>query len=137
VLGELGVLIAGAAGSGKSGLALALVSHMRAFGKFGRLVADDQLFLSQHAGRLFCTAPDSIAGLVEIRGIGPRPVAYEAKAQVDLLVRLVDRDVAPRFAEMEMETLADCQVPCMTLAAADRQAALFAIISQLFLPPFG
>jgi serine kinase of HPr protein (carbohydrate metabolism regulator) len=137
VLGDRGVLIAGASGSGKTGLALALVLHARSFGLFGRLVGDDQLFLSVHGGRLFCAAPRAIAGLAEIRGLGPRPVDFETKAPVDLFVRLADSREAPRFAEPETETLAGCAVPRLTLAGGDRDAALYAVASRLAMPPFG
>ena len=137
VLGDRGVLIAGASGSGKTGLALALVVHARSFGLFGRLVGDDQLFLSVHGGRLFCAAPRAIAGLAEIRGLGPRPMDFEMKAPVDLFVRLADKDDAPRFPDDESELLAGCEVPRLTLAGGDRDAALYAVASRLMLPPFG
>ncbi len=101
VLGDRGVLIAGAPGSGKTGLALALVSHARSFGLFGRLVGDDQLFLSVHHGRLVCAAPPTIAGLAEVRGLGPSPLEFEARAPVDLYVTLVDNAAAQRFPETE------------------------------------
>lgn len=136
VLGDRGVLIAGASGSGKTGLALALVAHVRSFGGFGRFVADDQVFLSARHGRLVCTAPEAIEGLAEIWGIGPRPVAFEAAARIDLLVRLVEPQAAPRLQEAETELLQGCAVSRLTLADGDRQAALFAVASWLSLPPY-
>ncbi len=136
VLADRGILIAGTSGSGKTGLALALVMHARSFGLFGRLVGDDQLLLSAHGGRLVCAAPTTIAGLAEVRGIGPVPVEHEPRAQVDLVVRLVSAAAAPRFAEPATERLAGCDVPCLVLAAGDRDAALFAVASRLSLPPF-
>lgn len=135
VLGERCVLITGASGSGKTGLALALVAHARSLGLFGRLVGDDQLFLSAHHGRLVCAAPAAIAGLAEIRGLGPRPMEFEAKARVDLLVRLVDE--APRFQEDATEIIAGCAVPCLMLAAGDERMTFLAVASCLSLPPFG
>jgi serine kinase of HPr protein (carbohydrate metabolism regulator) len=136
VLRDRGIVIAGSSGSGKTQLALALISHARSFGLFARLVADDQIFLSAHQGRVICAAPATIAGLVEVRGVGPRPAAHEKKAPVDLLVRLVERNVAERFPEAETEALRGCDVPLLRLAAADRRAALTAIAARLSLPPF-
>lgn len=136
VLGDRGIVIAGSPGAGKTLLALALISHARSLGLFARLVADDQVFLSAHDGRLVCAAPETIAGLVEVRGVGPQPTAYEKKAPVDLLVRLVERSVAERFPEAETEALAGCDVPLLRLAADDRQAALMAVAARLSLPPF-
>jgi serine kinase of HPr protein (carbohydrate metabolism regulator) len=137
VVGDRGVLISGASGLGKSGLALALVVHARSFGLFGRLVGDDQLLLSSRNGRLFCAVPAALAGLAEIRGLGPRPVAHEPLAPVDLHVVLVEKGVAQRFPEPESGVLAGCAVPVLRLAGGDRDGALLAIASCLDLPPFG
>jgi serine kinase of HPr protein (carbohydrate metabolism regulator) len=137
VLGDRGIVIAGSSGAGKTQLALALISHVRSFGLFARLVADDQILLSACNGRVVCAAPATIAGLVEIRGIGPSPVEHEAKASVDLIVRLVERQAAERFPEAQNESLLGCDVPLLRLAADDRQAATMAVAARLSLPPFG
>jgi len=137
VVGDRGVLISGASGHGKTGLALALIMYARALGRFGCLIGDDQLLLSGHGGRLVCAAPRTLAGLVEIRGLGPRPIRHEAKALVDLHVDLVDKLEAERFPEPELGLLAGCSVPLLRLAGGDREAALRAVASSLALPPFG
>lgn len=59
-----GLLITGAAGEGKSSLALQLM----ALG--AELVADDCTFLSNVGGALVARAPDSIGGRIEARGLG-------------------------------------------------------------------
>ncbi|MEP9387066.1 HPr kinase/phosphorylase [Mesorhizobium sp. KR9-304] len=137
VLGDRGVVIAGETGMGKTQLALDLISRVRTQGMFARLVADDQILLSAHGGRLVCTAPAAIAGLVEIRGLGPSPLAHLARAPVDLVVRLVERRAAERFPQAEAELLLGCAVPLLRLAADDRRAALTAVMARLSLPPFG
>ena len=60
----LGVLILGEAGSGKSDLALRLIAE----GVL--LVADDQTWVDVVDGRLRACAPPSIAGSMELRGVG-------------------------------------------------------------------
>ena len=137
VVGDRGVLISGASGQGKTGLALALVMYARSLGRFGCLVGDDQLLLSSHYGRLVCTAPRTLAGLVEIRGLGPRQIRHEARGLVDLHVDLVDKADAERFPEPEIELLAGCSLPLLRLAGGDREAALRAVAACLALPPFG
>lgn len=137
VLGDRGIVIAGDSGAGKTQLALALIDHALAHGLFARLVADDQIFLSARHGRVVCIAPSTIAGLVEVRGVGPRPFGHEPKAPVDLLVRLVGRQAAERLPEAESEVLAGGDVPLLRLAADDRQAAKSAVLARLSLPPFG
>ena len=136
VLGDRGIVIAGESGAGKTQLALALVSHARSFGLFARLVADDQIFLSLHHGRLICTAPPTIAGLAEVRGLGPRRIGYVAKAPVDLLVRLADRGKTERFPEVETEKLLGCEVPLLKLSCDNSRAALTAVASRLSLQPY-
>ena len=72
MLGDRGIVIAGPSGAGKSQLALALIADVAGDAGASRaLVADDQVFLVAHDGRLACSAPPTIAGLVEVRGLGP------------------------------------------------------------------
>ncbi|CAN7584897.1 HPr kinase/phosphorylase [Aminobacter sp. LjRoot7] len=131
VLGDRGVLIAGASGSGKSSLALELVDRFRGAGRFARLVSDDQVFLSAHQGRLVCHAPSTIAGLVEIRGLGPVPAKYEAATAVDLLVRLVPANEVERLPEEASEPLLGCSVPRLMLAEREIVVATPALLAAL------
>jgi serine kinase of HPr protein (carbohydrate metabolism regulator) len=70
-----GVLLTGPAGSGKSSLALALVDQpglgLCANGPLiTRLVSDDQVSLIRTGPDIVMSAPDSLAGLLEVRGMG-------------------------------------------------------------------
>src|SRR5690242_4361974 len=58
------VLISGPSGSGKSDLALRLLD--RGF----TLVSDDQTIVKRDGDRVLATAPPTIAGKMEVRGIG-------------------------------------------------------------------
>ena len=58
------MLITGPSGSGKSDLALRLLD--RGF----TLVSDDQTIVRRDGDRLLASAPPTIAGKLEIRGIG-------------------------------------------------------------------
>ena len=75
-----GVLIEGPSGAGKSDLAL------RALSLGARLVADDRVLAWTDEGRLFGRAPETLAGLLEIRGLGIAPVAPLPYAGIDLIV---------------------------------------------------
>ncbi|NBC31227.1 MAG: hypothetical protein GVY13_00980 [Alphaproteobacteria bacterium] len=79
----VGVLLRGPAGSGKSDLALRLIDGG------ARLVADDQVDLRAEGARLIAAAPAPIAGLLEVRGLGPVPVPSLGEAEVGLIVDLV------------------------------------------------
>jgi serine kinase of HPr protein (carbohydrate metabolism regulator) len=136
VIGDRGVLITGGSGSGKTALALALITQARLEGMFARLVSDDQVFLSAHAGRVVCRAPETIGGLVEVRGLGPRPIRFEPATVVDLLARLVPAGAAERFPEEAAATIAGCPIACLDLAEHNVIGAAAAVAAQLFLPPF-
>lgn len=59
-----GLLICGRSGAGKSALAL----QMMALGAV--LIADDRTVLSPRDGGLWMSAPDTIRGMIEARGMG-------------------------------------------------------------------
>jgi serine kinase of HPr protein (carbohydrate metabolism regulator) len=76
------VLISGPSGSGKSDLAL------RLFDRGFTLVSDDQTIVKRSGDRLIASAPPTIAGKLEIRGIGIVDVPYVDDVPVVLLVEL-------------------------------------------------
>jgi serine kinase of HPr protein (carbohydrate metabolism regulator) len=131
LLEDRGVLITGGSGSGKTMLGFALIDHHCRQGGFARWVADDQVLLSACAGRLICAAPPAIAGLAEVRGVGPRPIDHEPQMVADLLVRLVPRAQAPRYQEQRHEVLAGCPIPSLDLPAADSAASALAVTAWI------
>ncbi len=76
------VLITGPSGSGKSDLTLRLLD--RGF----TLVSDDQTLVHRDGDRLVATAPPTIAGKLEIRGIGIVEMETVSDVPVALLVEL-------------------------------------------------
>ena len=80
--GGRAVLITGPSGSGKSDLALRLLD--RAF----TLVSDDQTILKRDGDRLLATAPPTIAGKLEVRGIGIIEMERSSDVPVALIVEL-------------------------------------------------
>ncbi|MEO9336126.1 HPr kinase/phosphorylase [Mesorhizobium sp. SB112] len=138
VLGDRCVMITGESGSGKTGLALVLIRRFRAKGIFSRLLSDDQLFLDAlPGGQLLCRAPDPIAGLVEIRGFQPSRVAFVGEAVLDMVVRLVDSENAPRFQEALPQPMFGTTIACLDLPLRDVQGAAQAVEAWFSLLPFG
>ncbi len=76
------VLISGPSGSGKSDLALRLLD--RGF----ILVSDDQTIVRRDGDRLIAAAPATIAGKLEVRGIGIVDIDTAGDTPVALLVEL-------------------------------------------------
>ena len=76
------VLITGPSGSGKSDLALRLLD--RGF----TLVSDDQTIVKRDGDRLLASPPPTLAGKLEIRGIGIVEVEHAAEIPIGLFVEL-------------------------------------------------
>jgi HPr kinase/phosphorylase len=81
-IGRYGVLLLGPSGAGKSDLALRLI------GRGAMLVADDRCDLSVERGKLVARPPKTIAGLLEVRGLGIHKMRYAVSAPVALTVDL-------------------------------------------------
>lgn len=135
-VGDRGVLVTGPSGSGKTELCLALLDHCRLWGAFARLVSDDQVFLSTAGERLIATAPETIAGLIEVRGLVPTRIPHEPGMVVDLLVRLVPGTQAPRMAEELSAEFLGCAVPALDLPANDARHAVAAVAARFGIGPF-
>jgi serine kinase of HPr protein (carbohydrate metabolism regulator) len=97
VIGEAGVLIRGASGSGKSRLALALIAGARSGGAFARLIGDDRIRLESCNARLIARGHPLILGQIEQRGAGVLHAAFIAAGVVRLVVDLVPSVKAPRY----------------------------------------
>lgn len=105
-----GALIQGPSGIGKSDLAL------RALAAGFRLVADDQVVVFASGGRLYGKAPESLAGLIEIRGLGIVATPAIAVAEVALVIRCLDTPAAvERLPEPRSESVCGLNVPVFDL----------------------
>ena len=88
-----GVLIRGASGAGKSDLALRLISH----GAY--LIADDQVILNTQKEQIIASAPKTLFGLIEVRGVGILHLPPALPAPLHLIVDLVEHDNIQRLPE--------------------------------------
>lgn len=88
---DAGVLILGDSGTGKSEMALRLI----AIGAI--LVADDRCELLFDGEALHARAPDNIAGLLEIRGVGIVTLPFVRQARLALVVGPVGIAAADRL----------------------------------------
>ena len=131
LIGRKAALIRGPAGSGKSYLAWQLLqAAARGALPFARLVADDRAFVEAHAGRLLVRPAPALAGLIEIRGLGIRRVAYEPIAAVGLVIDLAAPDAERYPAEAALKTDI-AGVPLARLAVAAGVDPLPAALAQL------
>ncbi|MFD1611638.1 HPr kinase/phosphorylase [Sphingomonas tabacisoli] len=119
------VLIVGDSGAGKSDLALRLIDRGAA------LVSDDQVLLNVEDERLIASAPDTIAGKIEVRGIGIMPILAQSPMPVALLIELTTPE---RMPEPQSRRLCGIDVP---VAALDPFEASAPIKAELALRQWG
>lgn len=114
-IGGRGVLITGRSGSGKSDLALRLID------RGAELVSDDYTLVRRVGSHLLARAPDTIAGKMEIRGVGLVELPALADVPICLLADL-DRPVE-RLPEMKEEVkIAGLCLPVIAISALEASA---------------
>jgi HPr kinase/phosphorylase len=130
--GAHAVLIRGAAGAGKSRLALALIQAAQAgLLPFARLVGDDRVHLEVHHRRLLVRPAAALAGLIEVRGLGIRQLDHEPVALVGLAVDLAADD-AERLPAAPDTIISGVRLPRLAVAAgADPLSAVLALLNSL------
>lgn len=119
LVGAKAALIRGPSGAGKSELAWALLEAGRCgVLPFARLVADDRAYVEAQGGRLLVRPAPALAGLIELRGLGIRSLAYEPVAVVGLVIDLAADDFARLPAAEAGETvIAGVRLPRLAVAA--------------------
>jgi serine kinase of HPr protein (carbohydrate metabolism regulator) len=116
-IGGRAVLLSGPSGSGKSDLALRLIDRGAA------LVSDDYTLVKRIDGRLVATAPATIAGRMEVRGLGIVDLPHVGEAPVALLIDLFDTiDRMP--LDMRRRAVAGLDVPIVRIVPFEASAPI-------------
>jgi serine kinase of HPr protein (carbohydrate metabolism regulator) len=114
-VGWRAALITGPSGAGKSDLTLRLI------GCGWRLVADDYAHVTASGGCLYALAPETIAGRMEVRGLGIVPVCARGLTRLALVVDLVEGPVE-RLPEPASRTLEGVALPLLRLNGFEASA---------------
>jgi serine kinase of HPr protein (carbohydrate metabolism regulator) len=109
------VLICGPSGSGKSDLALRLID--RGF----RLVSDDQTIVRKEGGKLIASAPPTIHGKLEIRGLGIVEMETVDDVPVALFVELTS-DIQRIPDDSRDRLVLDVRIPLISVDALTASA---------------
>ncbi|MEM7299644.1 MAG: HPr kinase/phosphatase C-terminal domain-containing protein [Pseudomonadota bacterium] len=124
LVGEIGLLVRGASGSGKSLLARLLLERCRARAQFAALISDDQVLLEARGRRLIARVPDTIEGKMEVRGFGIVQVPHEPSARIHGVIELVTDDDLPRIPNRKLEMIEGVGLPSMQVRGRDLVGAL-------------
>lgn len=111
------VLLCGPSGTGKSDLALRLID------RGAQLVSDDYTRVHRLEDRLFARAPDTIVGMMEVRGLGLIEVPHADNAPVALIIDLSDT-VERMPLEPVMRPVAGMDVPVVKVAPFEASAPI-------------
>jgi HPr kinase/phosphorylase len=111
------VLLRGPPGCGKSDLALRLIDGG------ARLIADDQALLFRREGHILVRAPATIAGLIEVLGVGILRLDPLDEVPLALVVDLVPAGQIERLPEPRFETILGLAIPLLALAPLEASAA--------------
>jgi HPr kinase/phosphorylase len=103
------VLFRGPSGSGKSDLALRMID------RGAKLVSDDRCNLEVSEDRIMVTAPETISGLMEIRGVGVVNIGTEPFASLALIVDLVSPEEMDRMPEKKVCTEYGAEIPVIKM----------------------
>ena len=108
-LDGMGLLIRGPSGIGKSDLALRLIDTG------ARLVADDRVDLMISNNDVVARAPETLAGLLEVRGLGVLRFPFLDATIIHLVVDLANPKDVARLPERSITDLVGMDRPAVTL----------------------
>lgn len=131
-LGEKAALIRGPSGSGKSDLALRCIAMppLAHVPYRAELVADDQVRLALNGGIVEASPPPTIAGKMEVRGLGVLTFPHRAAARLALVVDLVPAADVPRYPlDATSAYYLGVEVPLLRLAALESSSAVKLILA--------
>ncbi len=125
-IGGQAVLIEGSSGSGKSDLALRLID------RGATLISDDYTVIAAREGVLFATPPATIAGKIEVRGVGIVDIPHISGVAIAMIIdlahpvdRMPDLDSSQIILGQSIPMLALSAFECSAPIKVERALARF------------
>lgn len=105
-LNHKGILLIGPSGSGKSDLALRLIKEKQAI-----LISDDRINIEIVSGAIIASCPQTIQGLLEVRGIGIVKMPHKEQTKISLVIELTNNlEEIERLPQDETITLLGIEI---------------------------
>jgi HPr kinase/phosphorylase len=126
-LGKRAALLRGPSGAGKSDLALRFLALPGEENLRPLLVADDQVWIERaEKGELLASPPNTLAGKLEVRGLGILDVPFMAEARLVLVCDLVATGEVPRMPPepWESTTIAGIELPLLRVSPFEASAPM-------------
>ena len=111
------VLICGASGAGKSDLALRLID------RGAMLISDDYTIVRSSGGQLEASAPATIAGMMEVRGVGVVDLPSIDGARLALIIDL-SQDIDRMPGDPEEWLVAGAPLPVVKVSPFEASAPI-------------
>jgi serine kinase of HPr protein (carbohydrate metabolism regulator) len=137
-LGKRAALLRGSSGAGKSDLALRFLALPAEGEERPMLVADDQVWVAAgQNGELLVSPPDTLAGKIEVRGLGIVDVPFVAEARLVLVCDLVASAEIPRMPPepWESTTIGGVELPAMRVTPFEASAPVKLKMALLLVTP--
>jgi HPr kinase/phosphorylase len=137
-LGKRAALLRGDSGSGKSDLAFRFLALQGDGEERPILVADDQVCIKTgQKGELLVSPPDTLAGKIEVRGLGILDVPFVAEARLALVCDLVTSNEVPRMPPEPWEsmTIAGVKIPALKISPFEASAPVKLKMALLLMAP--
>ena len=126
-LGNRAALLRGGSGCGKSDLALKFLALPGDGELRPALVADDQVWVEGNGdGEALASAPGTIGGMIEVRGLGIAEMPFVAEVPLVLVCDLVEADAVPRMPcdPCERTKIAGVEIMALKLSPFEASAPL-------------
>jgi serine kinase of HPr protein (carbohydrate metabolism regulator) len=126
-LGNCAALLRGGSGCGKSDLALRFLALPGDGELRPALVADDQVWVEGNGdGQALASAPGTIGGMIEVRGLGIAEMPFVAEVPLVLVCDLVKADAVPRMPcdPWERTKIAGVEIMALKLSPFEASAPL-------------
>ena len=128
-------LFVGPSGVGKSDLALRCIlqgAWIDGRHHLATLVADDQVIIERNFDGLRAWPPETIAGRIEVRGLGIVAMPYVASAAVTLAVELVDAPEIERLPDSAASAqILGVDIPLIRVAPFEASAHLKVLLALM------